>query len=279
MQKFRLLHDYLHSKNIAQKNNVFRPGKSNIELLKLTHCQDYINNFCNNQLDNKAQRRMGLPWSPALKNRTLIAPNGTLLTASIALKQGIACHLAGGTHHAHFDFGSGFCIFNDLVFAAKAILARGDAKRILIFDCDVHQGDGTASLCRNEDGIFTCSIHCQKNFPYRKVASDLDIGLDKETDDNTYLTILEKTLETCIEKSQADLILYDAGVDIFTHDPLGLLHISEDGIRERDNLVLSKAKQLNIPIATVIGGGYDVDERALAKRHAIVIELAAKIFS
>jgi len=279
MQKFRLLHDYLLKNNIVQRSNVFRPGRCKTELLEHTHCEQYINDFCTNKLDTRAQRRMGLPWSEDLKNRTLIAPNGTLLAASIALKYGIACHLAGGTHHAHYDFGSGFCVFNDLVVAAKTVIARGDAKRVLIFDCDVHQGDGTASLCTGIDNIFTCSIHCEKNFPYRKVASDIDIGLEKHTNDHAYLNSIKNALTESIKKANPDLILYDAGVDIFTKDPLGLLNISENGIRERDFLILSQAKQQNIPIATVIGGGYDTDELALAKRHAIVIESAHDIFN
>jgi len=278
MQKFKLLYSYLKSKNIVKNNNVFRPGRCKTDLLKLTHCPDYIQSFTSNNLTNRELRRMGLPWSKQLVNRTLIAPNGTLLAAAIALKHGVACHLAGGTHHAHYNFGSGFCIFNDLVVAAKTLLKRGTTKKILIFDCDVHQGDGTASLCYGDNRIFTCSIHCEKNFPYRKFSSDIDVGLPKDTKDKEYLETVDQTLSTCIDKAKPDLILYDAGVDVFSRDPLGLIKISENGIREREQIVLNQAKALNIPIATVIGGGYDQDELALAKRHAIVVETAAMLF-
>lgn len=283
MQKFRYLHEYLQSQGIVNSNNVFQPGKLRLEQLQYVHCPDYVERFLTNTLDSKEQRRMGLPWSEGLSQRTLVAPNGTLLAAGIALNQGIACHLAGGTHHAHYNFGSGYCIFNDLVVAAKITLAKSKhsnnkVKRILIFDCDVHQGDGTAAMCAEDENIFTCSIHCEKNFPFRKHPSDLDIGLAKGVSDLEYLDEVEKALTYCLNSFKADLVLYDAGVDIYSEDPLGLINISENGIRARDRLVLETCKNHNIPVATVIGGGYDIDEKALAKRHAIVVEEAQALF-
>jgi len=271
MQKFRYLYEICQTQGIAQKHNVFQPGKLKRDQLDFVHCPDYTQRFLQNTLSSSEQRRMGLPWTEGLAQRTLVAPNGSLLAASIALNEGIACHLAGGTHHAHYDFGSGYCVFNDLVVAAKVTLAKGSAKRILIFDCDVHQGDGTAAMCRHDDNIFTCSIHCEKNFPFRKQPSDLDIGLAKGITDQTYLNEVEKALNHCLDNFQPDLVLYDAGVDIYTNDPLGLINISEVGIRARDHLVLSTLKNKSIPVATVIGGGYADDEKALAKRHAIVV--------
>ncbi|EGG95350.1 putative histone deacetylase family protein [gamma proteobacterium IMCC1989] len=222
---------------------------------------------------------MGLPWSEGLVKRTLISPNGTFLTAQLALKHGIACHLAGGTHHAHVDFASGFCIFNDLAITAKALLAQGKVNKILIFDCDVHQGDGTASILQHEKRAYTCSIHCEKNFPAKKALSDFDVGLPPGTSDKEYLDCVQSTLDVAIKNQQPDLILYDAGVDIYQHDPLGLLNITLQGIRLRDKMVLETSKKNNIPIATVIGGGYDDDRYALAKRHAIVIEEAFTAFT
>ena len=219
---------------------------------------------------------MGLPWSEGLVKRSLISPNGTFLTASLALRHGIACHLAGGTHHAHYDFASGYCILNDLAIAALALVSQSKVQRVLIFDCDVHQGDGTATILQDVSEITTCSIHCEKNFPHRKAKSDIDIELPKGLGDQAYLSIVDKTLQRALEVSQPDLVIFDAGVDIFESDPLGMLNISINGIRARDRLVIETVRNLSIPLATVIGGGYDKDQSALARRHAIVIEEAYK---
>lgn len=274
MQKFRLLMDYLRMQGIATEHNVIRPGKVRLDVLELAHCPKYLHRFIHGELTDKELRRLGLPWSEGLVKRSLISPNGTLLTASLALKHGIACHLAGGTHHAHWDFGSGYCALNDLAIAALCLVRQGKAKRVLIFDCDVHQGDGTATILANVPEVMTCSIHCEKNFPQRKATSDLDINVPAHTQDDEYLGFVESALLGALAQSQADLVIYDAGVDVFKDDPLGLLDISLDGIRRRDALVINTVCDANIPLATVIGGGYDHDETALAKRHGIVIEQA-----
>jgi len=209
--------------------------------------------------------------------RTCIAPMGTLLTAQLALKQGLACHLAGGTHHAHYDFGSGFCIFNDLAFAAKQLLASGAVERLLIFDCDVHQGDGTAAMLADEPRAFTCSLHCEKNFPVRKQKSDLDVGLPLGMTDRDYLDTVFEALENLLDTVRPQLVLYDAGVDIFEHDPLGRLCVSEQGIADRDRGVIERCRRRGIAVATVIGGGYDDDRDALARRHGIVVETSHEL--
>ncbi len=277
MQKFRLLHALLVEQGIATNSNLYRPAKASMQLLKHAHCADYLTKFIENKLAKSELRRMGLPWSEALVRRTLLSPVGTLLTCQLALKNGIACHLAGGTHHAHFDFGSGFCILNDLAIAANSLLAQGKIKKILIFDLDVHQGDGTARILHRQDNAFTCSVHCEKNFPARKAESNLDINIPSGATTEEYLEMMMEGFEQAIRLSQPELIIYDAGVDIFSGDPLGLINVSVDGIRRRDHFVLNRAAELGIPIATVIGGGYDKDERALASRHAIVVEEAYKV--
>lgn len=279
MQKFRLLHECLKSKGLAKPNNTFRPGRAKASLLALAHCPDYIQQFCTNQLDAKAIRRMGLPWSEALLTRSLISPAGTLLAAHYAMHHGVACHLAGGTHHAHFNYGSGFCVLNDLAITAKALLASPDINRVLIFDCDVHQGDGTASILSNTPEAFTCSVHCDKNFPARKACSDLDIDVPKGTTDQDYLDIVERALQLAFEQCQPDIVLYDAGVDVFIDDPLGLLNISLTGIAQRDRLVMEYCKHRAVPVATVIGGGYDKDDMAVAQRHAIAVDVAAQLYN
>ncbi len=278
MSKFHHLHGCLSAMGILTEHNVFRPGRVKSEVLQLAHDHDYIERFTNNQLSTKEMRKMGLPWSEALVKRSKISPNGTLMTGAIALNHGIACHLAGGTHHAFHDHGRGYCVFNDLAVAAKALLAQGKAQRILIFDCDVHQGDGTAAILAKEPSIFTCSIHCQKNFPHHKQDSDLDVGLPKGTEDQAYLQVVHDTLLQALDLAQPDLVFYDAGVDVYSEDDLGLINVSIAGIKQREHLVLETLKQRSIPVATVIGGGYDQNKEALAQRHALVFQAAANIY-
>jgi len=277
MQKFRLLHQYLIEQGIATKGNTYRPARAKLALLEQAHCPAYLARFVENNQDKKELRRMGLPWSEGLLKRTLVSPVGTLLSCHLALKHSIACHLAGGTHHAHYDFASGYCILNDLAIAANSLLAQGVVKKVLIFDVDVHQGDGTARILSTNPQAFTCSIHCEKNFPARKAVSDLDINIPAAADDETYLQMMADGFEQAVNLSKPDFIIYDAGVDVFVDDPLGLINISLEGIRKRDSYVLARCLALNIPVATVIGGGYDKDEKVLAMRHAIVVQEANRL--
>lgn len=277
MSKFRRLYEYCCQTGLVD-NNLYQPEAANVQQLALVHSPEYLQGLIQESLDSRVWRRIGLPWSQGLIDRTLTAPNGTLLSARLALQYGMACHLAGGTHHAHRDFGSGFCLINDLAYSAQTLLNSGEVDSILIFDLDVHQGDGTAAILANEHRAFTCSIHCEKNFPFRKSASDLDIGLDKGLEDDAYLAQVEDTLVSLLQRLQPDLVLYDAGVDVWTDDGLGHLNISSHGIRQRDELVLTHCLKRHIPVATVIGGGYDRDHQRLAQRHASIIETAAELF-
>ncbi|MBC6906285.1 histone deacetylase [Saccharophagus sp. K07] len=279
MEKFGLLQEYLRQKSLATEANTYRPGSARMDVLELAHCPDYLRRFIHNSQSAAEIRRMGLPWSEGLVRRTLISPNGTLLTAKLALQNGIACHLAGGTHHAHRDFASGFCILNDLAIAALTLLAQKKVTRVLIFDCDVHQGDGTATILAHEPRAFTCSVHCEKNFPVRKASSDLDVNIAKGATDDEYLSRVHESFDLAVDAAKPDLVLYDAGVDIYEHDPLGLLNISLAGIRARDRMILQACKNRGLPVATVIGGGYDDDREALARRHAIVTEEAFAVWA
>ena len=278
MQKFRLLHECLIEQGIATSENTYRPGKSKIALLRLAHCEQYIDAFCSNSQTPAELRRMGLPWSEALLTRTLISPSGTLLTRQCALQKGIACHLAGGTHHAHFDFASGFCILNDLAITAKSLLSSDLVNSVLIFDVDVHQGDGTARILEDTPQAFTCSVHCEKNFPARKAQSDLDVNIPKGASDDEYMALMAQGFEKALVMSKPDIVLYDAGVDVYEDDPLGLINVSLEGIRVRDRYVLKRCVELSIPVATVIGGGYDKNQKALAQRHAIAVEESAALY-
>ncbi len=277
MAKFGLLVDYLRQVDLLGAQNSFRPGPCKPLWLEQTHCRDYLQRFISHTQSPQEHRQMNLPWSEDLVKRTLIAPSGTVLAAQLALHGGLACHLAGGTHHAHYDYASGFCILNDLAIAARVLIHQSGVGRVLIFDCDVHQGDGTAALLSDEPRAFTCSLHCDNNFPFDKQRSDLDVPLPDGMGDVDYLRVVMRTLDKVIADFQPDIVLYDAGVDVYAGDPLGRLNITEAGIRERDRRVLSELLQRDIPVATVIGGGYDDDRLALARRHAIVVEEAAKL--
>lgn len=277
MSKFERLYQLCVAQGWAAEN-VFVPDSATISALSVAHDAAYLEALKTNSLDSKAMRRIGLPWSESLIHRTFISPNGTLATAQLALEYGVACHLAGGTHHAHYDFGSGFCLLNDLAYTALSLIASGAAARVLIFDCDVHQGDGTAAILEHNSDVFTCSIHCEKNFPFRKQHSDLDVGLPRFMSDREYLGVVEQTLVSLLEKFQPDIVLYDAGVDVWEGDALGHLNISLEGIYARDKLVIEQCLQRHIPIATVIGGGYDKDHSALAARHAIVVRAANSVY-
>ena len=275
MSKFANL--YQHVKELGLINdNLIQPRLGNPDDLELVHCANYLDDLWHNNLNDKALRRIGLPWSEPLIARTFTAPLGTLETARLALKHGLACHLAGGTHHAHTDFGSGYCMVNDLAFTAQTLIQNQEVTNILIFDLDVHQGDGTAAMLNHQPYAYTCSIHCEKNFPFRKSPSDLDIGLANNMQDDEYLGIVDDTLQFLLKELTPDLVLYDAGVDVWQEDGLGKLDISWQGIEKRDNLVIKRCIEHNTPVATVIGGGYDRDHVRLAKRHAIVIEQAAR---
>lgn len=238
-----------------------------------THSPAYVQQLCDGQLDAKAMRRIGFPWSYQLIERSLTSLGGTLLAAELAMQHGSALHLSGGYHHAFYAEGSGFCLFNDLVFAARSLQQQG-VKRILIFDLDVHQGDGTASLLVEDPSIITCSVHCEKNFPYRKQQSDWDLSLPVTIQDDEYLAEVEQALQCLLNWFQPELVLYDAGVDCHQQDELGHLQLSTDTLLQRDLLVLSSCQQQQIPVAAVIGGGYQRDLAALTQLHLQLFKAA-----
>ncbi|EVU07269.1 histone deacetylase domain protein [Vibrio parahaemolyticus VP2007-007] len=224
-------------------------------------------------------RRIGFPWSEALITRTLTSAAGTLLTAEKALEHGIALHLSGGYHHAHKDFGSGFCLFNDLVIAAKHMLDNEHVDKILIIDSDVHHGDGTATLCQEEPDIVTLSFHCDKNFPARKPQSDLDVPLAKGTDDETFLMTFKEVVEMALNLHRPDMVIYDAGVDIHQDDELGYFDVSTQAIFERDRFLFQLMKNRGIPVAAVVGGGYRTNHADLVPIHMQLIKAATEVFA
>ncbi|NEO88382.1 MAG: histone deacetylase [Spirulina sp. SIO3F2] len=279
MPKFRLLHDYLLAEQVTTAKAVYCPERVSPAQLALVHTAEYIQAYCNGTLSPQAQRRIGLPWSEGLVKRTCTAVGGTILTAQLALEFGIACNTAGGTHHAFPDYGSGFCIFNDLAVTTRVLQQAGQVKRILIIDLDVHQGDGTARIFQHDPTVFTFSMHCEVNFPSRKQQSDLDVPLPEGLDDDGYLQILAQHLPDLLSQVKPDLVLYDAGVDTHVGDRLGKLALTDYGLYRRERMVLESCYAAGHPVAVVIGGGYALDIQALVARHALVHRAAQTILT
>lgn len=270
--KYRALYQALLAAGVPADCFVVPTSATQAELA-LVHDTLYIETLCSGQLDAKAMRRIGFPWSEFLINRSLRSVGGTIQTAQLALQHGLALHLSGGYHHAFAGEGSGFCLFNDLAVAARVMQQQG-VDKILIFDCDVHQGDGTALIFADNPNIITASLHGEKNFPARKQQSDWDLGLVNGCTDEPYLQAVQQSLDYLLALHQPDLVLYDAGVDIHQQDDLGLLSISTDGILQRDQFVINRCRDLKIPLAAVIGGGYQRDLTALTAVHLQLFKAA-----
>jgi acetoin utilization deacetylase AcuC-like enzyme len=278
MSKFGLLYETLIANDIAHPCQFHAPVLPPQEWIQLVHTPDYVEAYYRGTLEPKAQRRIGLPWSSALVNRTCIAVGGTILTAQLALETGLACNTAGGTHHAFPSYGSGFCIFNDLAIAARVLLELQQVQSILIVDLDVHQGDGTAFIFQNEPRVFTFSMHCEVNFPGTKQISNVDVPLPEGMEDDEYLQTLSTYLPDLLIEVKPDLVLYDAGVDVHISDRLGKLALSDRGIFCREMQVLQTCVSQGYPVACVIGGGYGDDMNALVYRHSLIHRVASDIF-
>jgi len=278
MQKFCMLRDRLLTDRVADPHQFHQPEYPPTEWLELVHTPEYVRAYCTGTLDPKAQRRIGLPWSPALVRRTCTAVGGTILTAKLALEQGLACNTAGGTHHAFPSYGSGFCIFNDLAIAARLLLQSGHVQKVLIVDLDVHQGDGTALIFQDDPHVFTFSMHCEVNFPGTKQKSDLDVSLPIGMEDDDYLKTLDRYLPDLLTQVKPDLVLYDAGVDPHVGDRLGKLALTDSGIYRREMQVFNTCLAYGVAIACVIGGGYADDLAALVYRHSLLHRAASEAY-
>ena len=276
--KFSDLYNFIKNSNLYTNLTIHQSKSAPINDVQVVHNRNYVMSVKEGNLSRDQERRINLPWSEKLAKRSFLAIQGTLQTSQLALDYGIACHLAGGTHHAFKDCGSGFCVFNDLAYASIALLNQKKVKKILILDLDVHQGDGTASICENIDNIFTCSIHCKNNFPFDKKNSNLDVPIDDEVDDVKYINILTKTLDQIESNFTPDIVFYDAGVDVHSNDDLGNLNLTDDGIKKRDQIVCEYFKEKKIPLCTVIGGGYSKNRQELASRHFSIFETVSKTY-
>lgn len=255
-----------------------RPEAAPRHWLEAAHNPTYVEAVLSATVAPAIERRIGFAVTPDVARRSVVSPGGTWLAAKLALQHGYAANAAGGSHHALPDSGAGYCVFNDLAIAALRLVGEGDAVRILIVDCDVHQGDGTAVILAGRPDIATLSVHAEKNFPARKARSTRDVALPDGTGDAAYLAALRAALVEMVERTRPDLLLYQAGVDVHADDKLGRLSLSDAGITARDTLIAQTAARLRIPLASAMGGGYGDDVMAVAARHAASIRACAAAY-
>ncbi|WP_350289168.1 histone deacetylase [uncultured Croceitalea sp.] len=278
MLKYELLPQQLLHEGTCTAANFFEPDIVNDTAILAVHDQNYYSDLVNLNLKPSAARKIGFPLSKELVLRERIIADGTIKCCEFAIKNGIAMNIAGGTHHAYTNRGEAFCMLNDQAIGARFLQSENLAEKILIVDLDVHQGNGTAEIFQNDDSVFTFSIHGASNYPFKKEASDLDISLEKGTDDKTYLSILKKTLPELLATVQPDFIFYLCGVDILASDKLGTLGMSLDGCLERDRFVLQTCYNHKIPVQCSMGGGYSADIKIIVEAHANTFRLAQEIF-
>jgi acetoin utilization deacetylase AcuC-like enzyme len=255
---------------LREQGDVFawhEPEPMPVRWLEAVHDPDYVAEVLEARVPPRKERRIGFPITPQVAARAQVVPGGTWLAALLALEHGYAANSAGGSHHALADTGAGFCVFNDLAVAAVRLVEEGKVGRVLVVDCDVHQGDGTASLTAGRPEIATYSIHADKNFPVRKARSTFDVPLPDGTGDAAYLEALARTLPPLIDQFAPDLVLYQAGVDPFAEDRLGRLALSYDGLTSRDAWIAATMRARGIPFASVLGGGYGLDALEVSRRH------------
>jgi len=278
MIKYELLPKQLIHEGTCDEDNFFTPEIPDSKPILAVHTEVYYTSLQELSIPRREARKIGFPLSQDLVNREVIIADGTIKATHYALQHGIAMNIAGGTHHAYTDHGEAFCLLNDQAIGARYLLQENLAKKILIVDLDVHQGNGTAEIFAKDDQVFTFSMHGASNYPFKKEISDLDIALPNDTNDEKYLDILKKTLPKLIDEQQPDFIFYLSGVDILATDKLGKLGCSVKGCAERDRFVLQSCKDLQIPVMCSMGGGYSPDIKIIVDAHANTFRIAQDIF-
>lgn len=256
VEKYTMLLEAVESSNWLEEGNLQGSGPASDEQLLLVHTDDYLNRMETGAMSEREMRRIGFPWSCELVERSRRSVGASISAARSALEEGVAANLGGGTHHAFPDHGEGYCVFNDIAVAARVVQAEGLARKVLILDCDVHQGNGTAAIFALDSNVFTFSIHGEKNFPFHKQASDLDIPLPDGCGDEDYLKTLQTGLKNCFNQFTPDLVFYIAGADPYAGDRLGRLQLSKDGLAVRDEMVIKACREEDVALAAVMGGGY-----------------------
>ena len=274
IDKFGELANYLLKKGIVKK--FYKPVACSDKTLKRVHSEKYIKDIKNKTLDDNSVKKIGFPLVDSVVQRSLVATGGTVLASKLAIKFGVACNTAGGSHHANFEGGAGYCVFNDVAVAAQYLLDRGLAGKILIVDLDVHQGNGSADIFKNNKNVFTFSMHSKSNYPAKKSISDLDVELDDNMEDKKYIELLKFYLNQ-LNQENFDYVFYIAGVDIHFNDRLGKLKISDEGIRERDEIVTENFFSRGVPLCGVLGGGYNKDFDKLIELHSILHQSCSKL--
>ena len=273
INKFGELANYLIKNKIVEK--FYKPYACSVETLNYAHSKEYIFDIKNKTLSKDGIKKIGFPLVDSVVQRSLIATGGTVLASKLAINYGIACNTAGGSHHANYNGGAGYCVFNDVAVAAHYLINRGLANKILIVDLDVHQGNGNSDIFKENRNVFTFSMHSKTNYPAKKSISDLDVGLEDNLEDQNYIEILKHNL-TELNKENFDYVFYIAGVDIHFNDRLGKLKISDEGIRMRDELVIENFFSKRIPFCGVLGGGYNKDFNKLVELHSMLHQSCAK---
>ena len=276
INKFGELANYLIKNKIVKKFH--KPYPCSDETLKRAHSEKYIKDIKNKTLDENGVKKIGFPLVDSVVQRSLVATGGTVLAAKLAISNRLACNTAGGSHHATFDSGAGYCVFNDVAVAAQYLLDRGLAKKILIVDLDVHQGNGNSDIFKNNKSVFTFSMHSKSNYPAKKSISDLDVELEDNIEDLEYSNSLKSCLDQ-LNKEKFDFVFYIAGVDIHFNDRLGKLKISDEGIKSRDEIVIENFFSKNIPLCGVLGGGYNKDFNKLVELHSYLHQSCAELIS
>jgi acetoin utilization deacetylase AcuC-like enzyme len=274
MEKYRLVPERLITERILREDELLEPEAASVDDVLRVHTPEYVHALMNGTMERKALLRLGLPWSEDLVRRAFAVLGGTYQAARAALVDGVAANLAGGTHHAFADHGEGYCIFNDHVITLRRLRAEGYARRFLIVDLDVHQGNGTAVLCRDDEETFTFSVHSESNYPARKELSSWDIGLTDGTTDEQYLEVIAGALPRLLTQCNPEMIVYQAGVDVLAGDRFGKLALTMSGVAERDRAVCAFARQAGIPLVVTLGGGYARDIGQIVEAHCQTITIA-----
>ncbi len=277
MRKYALLRQRVVEAALVAPENVRVPAAATDVEIERAHDPEYLRRVQAGELTPQEVRRMGFPWSLELVERSRRSSGATIEACRAALVDGLAVNLAGGTHHACWDHGQGYCVFNDSAIAARAMQAEGRVERVVVLDCDVHQGNGTAAILAGDPTIFTFSIHGAKNFPFRKEQSDLDIELEDGADDRTYLEALAEGLGQALARAKADLAIYLAGADPYLHDRLGRLGLSKAGLAARDRLVLNRCRAAGLSVAITMAGGYAPEVQDTVDIHFQTVSLAAEM--
>ena len=279
IQKYALLRDRVLAERLIARECLHEPARAPTDDLLLVHTRDYVERLTDGRMLESEMRRIGFPWSQGLVERSSRAVGGTCAAATAAMSSGLAINLAGGTHHAFPDHGEGFCVFNDVGVAIRMLQRDGRIRRAAIVDLDVHQGNGTHAVFAGDDSVYTFSMHGSRNFPYHKVPGRLDIELPDETGDEEYLSALAIALPRVLAESAPDLVVYLAGADPHEGDRLGRLRMTFGGLARRDAMVLEACREVGLPVAIVIAGGYGADIADTVRIHATTVQIAADIAS